>query len=260
MKKNLAFLLLLLFCFSMFFSCEKKNTSTTTTSSSSTSSSNHTSTQPLFTTSTTNDEEETWYLVEETWISSQSITYKYYYNIDYMLVKYEIFSDGILNSTVEIEYDENGYKNYEKSQSEFGFVMEVYYTNYANGRVLEQRSLINGGNESITLFEYTDTNGSYVKTHEASGSTETVTVDTHGNVTKEEDNFGTTTIYENTYNGNLLIETKATRTESTYTTITTIEYEYDAYGNLIATTTLDEDGTVSQTITYTYAKNVVFVD
>ena len=58
-----------------------------------------------------------------------------------MVVKYEIYSNGILNSTVEIEYDENGCKNYEKSQSEFGFVMEIYYTNDLNGRVLEQRSL-----------------------------------------------------------------------------------------------------------------------
>ena len=255
MKKTLSFLLFLLLCFSMFFSCEKKNTSTATTSSS-----NDTSTQPLYTTSSTNSGEETWYLAEETWSLSQSVTYKYFYNRDYMVAKYEIYSNGILNSTVVIEYDENGFKNYEKSQSEFGFVIEIYYTNDLNGRILEQRSLLNGGNESITLYEYTDTYGSYVKVNEASGSTVTVTVDTHGNVTKEEDNLGMVTTYENTYNGNLLTETKATRMESTSATITITEYEYDVFGNIIAKTTFDGNGTILQKITYTYTKDVVFVD
>ena len=67
-------------------------------------------------------------------------------------------------------------------------------------------------------------------------------------------------MYENKYEGELLIETKATMTVGTNTIVTTTKYEYDSQGNKVKETNYDSNGTMISTQTFEYSSKVTFVD
>ena len=88
----------------------------------------------------------------------------------------------------------------------------------------------------------------------------TVTNDEHGNAITRSNNRGQSSMYENKYEGELLIETKATMTVGTNTIVTTTKYEYDSQGNKVKETNYDSNGTMISTQTFEYSSKVTFVD
>ena len=203
------------------------------------------------------------YLVKQTLTeNSGTTTTEFIYNDNYQVAKHKTTAGGISDTESELGYDENGYQNYQKAISKSGLVNEIFITNDANGRQLEMRIVqtYNGKEtETIITYEYTDENGSRIETA-TSGTVTTVTNDEHGNAITRSNNRGQSAIYENKYEGELLIETKATMTMGTNTIVTTTKYEYDSQGNKIKETNYDSNGTVISTQTFEYSSKVTFVD
>lgn len=202
------------------------------------------------------------YLVKQTLTEkSGTTTTEFIYNDNYQVVKHKTTAGGISDTESELGYDENGYQNYQKAISKSGLVNEIFITNDANGRKLEMRIVqtYNGKEtETIITYEYTDENGSRIETA-TSGTVTTVTNDEHGNAITRSNNRGQSSTYENKYEGELLIETKATMTMGTNTIVTTTKYEYDNQGNKIKETNYDSNGTVISTQTFEYSSKVEFV-
>lgn len=203
------------------------------------------------------------YLVRQTMTDkSGTITVEFLYNRDYRVVKHKTVSGGISDTDSDLRYDENGYQNYQKNVSKSGLVSEVFITNDASGRMTERRivSKYNGKEtETVTSYEYTDENGSYIEAS-SSGTTTTVTNDARGNVIARSNNRGQSFTYENKYSGELLVETVTTMTVGTKTTVTTTRYEYDGQGNKIKETSYDPDGNVTSTQAFEYSAEVTFAD
>ena len=188
-------------------------------------------------------------------------TVEFLYNQDYQVVKHKTTAGGISDTESDIGYDENGFQNYQKNVSKSGLVSEIFFTNDANGRNLEMRTVqtYNGTEtEIIITYEYTDEYGSYIQTS-TSGVTTTVTKDEHGNDIARSNNRGQSSTHENKYSGELLVETITTMTVGTKTTVTTMKYEYDGQGNKIKETSYDTDNNVTYTQTYEYSSKVEFV-
>ena len=202
------------------------------------------------------------YLVKQTLTEkSGTTTTEFIYNDNYQVVKHKTTAGGISDTESELGYDKNGYQNYQKAISKSGLVNEIFITNDANGRQLEMRIVqtYNGKEtETIITYEYTDENGSRIETA-TSGTVTTVTNDEHGNAITRSNNRGQSSTYENKYEGELLIETKATMTMGTNTIVTTTKYEYDSQGNKIKETNYDSNGTVISTQTFEYSSKVEFV-
>ena len=202
------------------------------------------------------------YLVKQTLTEkSGTTTTEFIYNDNYQVVKHKTTAGGISDTESELGYDENGYQNYQKAISKSGLVNEIFITNDANGRKLEMRIVqtYNGKEtETIITYEYTDENGSRIETA-TSGTVTTVTNDEHGNAITRSNNRGQSSTYENKYEGELLIETKATMTMGTNTIVTTTKYEYDSQGNKIKETNYDSNGTVISTQSFEYSSKVEFV-
>ena len=203
------------------------------------------------------------YLVKQTLTEkSGTTTTEFIYNDNYQVVKHKTTAGGISDTESELGYDENGYQNYQKAISKSGLVNEIFITNDANGRQLEMRIVqtYNGKEtETIITYEYTDENGSRIETA-TSGTVTTVTNDEHGNAITRSNNRGQSSTYENKYEGELLIETKATMTMGTNTIVTTTKYEYDSQGNKVKETNYDSSGTVISTQTFEYSSKVTFID
>ena len=203
------------------------------------------------------------YLVKQTLTEkSGTTTTEFIYNDNYQVVKHKTTAGGISDTESELGYDENGYQNYQKAISKSGLVNEIFITNDANGRQLEMRIVqtYNGKEtETIITYEYTDENGSRIETA-TSGTVTTVTNDEHGNAITRSNNKGQSSMYENKYEGELLIETKSTMTVGTNTIVTTTKYEYDSQGNKIKETNYDSNGTVISTQTFEYSSKVKFAD
>lgn len=203
------------------------------------------------------------YLVKQTLTEkSGTTTTEFIYNDNYQVVKHKTTAGGISDTESELGYDENGYQNYQKAISKSGLVNEIFITNDANGRQLEMRIVqtYNGKEtETIITYEYTDENGSRIETA-TSGTVTTVTNDEHGNAITRSNNRGQSSTYENKYEGELLIETKATMTMGTNTIVTTTKYEYDSQGNKVKETNYDSNGTVISTQTFEYSSKVTFID
>ena len=203
------------------------------------------------------------YLVKQTLTEkSGTTTTEFIYNDNYQVVKHKTTAGGISDTDSELGYDENGYQNYQKAISKSGLVNEIFITNDANGRQLEMRIVqtYNGKEtETIITYEYTDENGSRIETA-TSGTVTTVTNDEHGNAITRSNNRGQSSTYENKYEGELLIETKATMTMGTNTIVTTTKYEYDSQGNKVKETNYDSNGTVISTQTFEYSSKVTFID
>ena len=203
------------------------------------------------------------YLVKNTLTEkSGTTTTEFIYNGNYQVVKHKTTAGGISDTESELGYDENGYQNYQKAISKSGLVNEIFITNDANGRQLEMRIVqtYNGKEtETIITYEYTDENGSRIETA-TSGTVTTVTNDEHGNAITRSNNRGQSSTYENKYEGELLIETKATMTMGTNTIVTTTKYEYDSQGNKVKETNYDSNGTVISTQTFEYSSKVTFID
>ena len=203
------------------------------------------------------------YLVKQTLMEkSGTTTTEFIYNGNYQVAKHKTTAGGISDTESELGYDENGYQNYQKAISKSGLVNEIFIINDANGRQLEMRIVqtYNGKEtETIITYEYTDENGSRTETA-TSGTVTTVTNDEHGNTIARSNNRGQSSTYENKYEGELLIETKATMTMGTNTIVTTTKYEYDSQGNKVKETNYDSNGTVISTQTFEYSSKVTFVD
>ena len=203
------------------------------------------------------------YLVKQTLTeNSGTTTTEFIYNDNYQVAKHKTTAGGISDTESELGYDENGYQNYQKAISKSGLVNEIFIINDANGRQLEMRIVqtYNGKEtETIITYEYTDENGSRIETA-TSGTVTTVTNDEHGNAIARSNNRGQSAMYENKYEGELLIETKATMTVGTNTIVTTTKYEYDSQGNKVKETNYDSNGTVISTQTFEYSSKVTFVD
>ena len=203
------------------------------------------------------------YLVKQTLTEkSGTTTTEFIYNGNYQVAKHKTTAGGISDTESELGYDENGYQNYQKVISKSGLVNEIFIINDANGRQLEMRIVqtYNGKEtETIITYEYTDGNGSRIETA-TSGTVTTVTNDEHGNAIARSNNRGQSSTYENKYEGELLIETKATMTMGTNTIVTTTKYEYDSQGNKVKETNYDSNGTVISTQTFEYSSKVTFVD
>lgn len=203
-----------------------------------------------------------WRLTKQTTVQANGNTTvsTFSYNDGGQMIAYEISANGILNSQVEVGYDEGGYKNYEKSTSTSGFVTEVFFTNDASGKILEQRTVTAfGGNtvmESVATFEYTDDYGSFVQTFTSGaskGETITVTKDAHGNETAHVTSNSASIQYENKYDGDVLVEQISKQSTPSGLVVTKILYEYDENGNNVKATTYDEFDAVVLTRTYEYA-------
>lgn len=203
------------------------------------------------------------YLVKQTMTDKTgTTTVEFLYNQDYQVVKHKTTAGGISDTESNIGYDENGFQNYQKNVSKSGLVSEIFFTNDANGRNLEMRTVqtYNGTEtEIIITYEYTDEYGSYIQTS-TSGVTTTVTKDEHGNDIARSNNRGQSSTHENKYSGELLVETITTMTVGTKTTVTTMKYEYDGQGNKIKETSYDTDGNVTYTQTFEYASKVTFAN
>ena len=203
------------------------------------------------------------YLVKQTLTEkSGTTTTEFIYNGNYQVVKHKTTAGGISDTESDLGYDENGYQNYQKAISKSGLVNEIFITNDANGRQLEMRIVqtYNGKEtETIITYEYTDENGSRIETA-TSGTVTTVTNDEHGNAIARSNNRGQSSMYENKYEGKLLIETKATMTVGTNTIVTTTKYEYDSQGNKVKETNYDSNGTVIATQTDEYSSNLTFAN
>lgn len=203
------------------------------------------------------------YLVKNTLTEkSGTTTTEFLYNKDYQIVKQKTTAGGISNTESDLGYDENGYQNYQKNVSKSGLFSELFLTNDVNGRWLEMKFVktYNGKEtETITIYEYTDENGSCIETS-TSGTVTTVTKDEHGNAIARSNNRGQSTTYENKYEGDLLIETKNTMTVGTNTIVTITKYEYDSQGNKVKETNYDSNGNVISTQAYEYSSKVTFVD
>lgn len=209
-----------------------------------------------------------WLLKKQTMVQANGdITVSTFsYNDGGQMIAYETRANGTLNSQTEIGYDERGYKNYEKSTSTSGFVMEVFLTNDASGRVLTQRTVTSyQGNplaESGAAFEYTDEYGSFVQTvtsGSAKGNTVTVTKDAHGNELSHVTSNGDSIQYENKYDGDVLVEQISKRSSPSGLVVTKISYEYDENGNNVKTTTYDDLGVLILTHKYEYFSQKVQV-
>ena len=203
------------------------------------------------------------YLIKQTLTEkSGTTTTEFIYNDNYQVAKHKTTAGGISDTESELGYDENGYQNYQKAISKSGLVNEIFIINDANGQQLEMRIVqtYNGKEtETIITYEYTDENGSRIETA-TSGTVTTVTNDEHGNAIARSNNRGQSSMYENKYEGELLIETKATMTVGTNTIVTTTKYEYDSQGNKVKETNYDSNGTVISTQTFEYSSKVTFVD
>ncbi len=199
-------------------------------------------------------------LVRQTMIEKNGATTvtNYEYNKKGQMVRYEILSGSNVDTVKEVKYDRNGYKNYEKGTSGTGFITEVYWTNDKQGRPISQRIVTNyKGNktESISQFEYTDEYGSYVQTMTSGasvGNTVTVVKDEHGNEITHVELLGVSMRYENTYDGDVLVERISTQTTPGGLTVTKTKYEYGENGDLIKETSYDSEGKVTLTQTYEY--------
>ena len=193
---------------------------------------------------------------------SGMITCEYYYDENYMVRERRTSTGDISDTIEEIEYDENGYQNYQKATSKSGLVQEIYMTNDNEGRILEERfvTTYNGSvTENYLTYEYIDENDSYIRTSHSSDIILTVTNDKYGNVTKQEYNIGQSVTYENKYEDNLLIEVTVTRTTSSLISTSVIKYEYDNLGNKTKEITYDQYGNISITQEYIYSSQVEFV-
>ena len=199
-------------------------------------------------------------LVKQTMIEKNGTTTvtNYEYNKKGQMIRYEILSGSNIDTVKEVKYDRNGYKNYEKGTSGTGFITEIYWTNDKQGRPVSQRVVTDyKGNktESVSQFEYTDEYGSYVQTMTsgaATGNTVTVVKDEHGNEITHAELLGISMRYENTYDGDVLVERTSTQTTPGGLTVTKTKYEYDENGNLIKETSYDSEGRVTLTQTYEY--------
>ena len=202
------------------------------------------------------------YLVKQTMTDKTgTTTVEFLYNQDYQVVKHKTTAGGISDTESDIGYDKNGFQNYQKNVSKSGLVSEIFFTNDANGRNIEMRTVqtYNGTEtEIIITYEYTDEYGSYIQTS-TSGVTTTVTKDEHGNDIARSNNRGQSSTHENKYSGELLVETITTMTVGTKTTVTTMKYEYDGQGNKIKETSYDTDNNVTYTQTYEDSSKVEFV-
>ena len=217
----------------------------------------------LFCTACNNTEEPNdptlWQLTKQTTLQNDNVTVTIFtYNELGQQVSYEIRANGVVNSTNELAYDNNGYKNYEKSTNVSGLITEIFYTNDSEGKITSQRTVITfqeNSFESVSEFEYTDDYGSYVQTFvsgSSKGNTITVTKDEHGNELAHITSNSTSIRYENKYNGTILVERIASRSTSSGTVVTKIVYEYDENGNNVKTTSYDELGTIFLTQLYEY--------
>ena len=200
-----------------------------------------------------------WYLTKQTTLQSGNTTVTTFtYNELGQQVSYEISENGVVNSINELAYDDNGYKNYEKSTNVSGLITEIFYTNNNEGKITSQRTVITfreNSFESVSEFEYTDDCGSYVQTYvsgASKGNTITVTKDEHGNELTHVTSNSASIHYENKYNGIILVERIATQSTSSGTVVTKIVYEYDENGNNTKTTSYDELGNISLTQLYEY--------
>ena len=218
----------------------------------------------LFCTACNNTEEPNdptlWQLAKQTTLQNDNVTVTTFtYNELGQQVSYEVRANGVVNSINELAYDDNGYKNYEKSTNVSGLITEIFYTNNNEGKITSQRTVITfqeNSFESVSEFEYTDDCGSYVQTFvsgASKGNTITVTKDEHGNELTHVTSNSASIHYENKYNGIILVERIATQSTSSGTVVTKIVYEYDENGNNTKTTSYDELGNVSLTKLYEYA-------
>lgn len=209
-----------------------------------------------------NEETGKLYLVKQTMTDTTgTTTTEFLYNKDYRVVKQKTTSGGISDTDSDLEYDENGYLNYQKNVSKSGLVSEFFVANDANGRMIEIRtvSTYNGKETEITLTrEYTDDYGSYTETS-TSGVVTTVTNDEHGNEISRANNKGQSITHENKYNGDVLIERSTSMTVGTKTTVTTTKYEYDSQGNKTKETSYNPDGYITYTQSFEYSDKVEFV-
>ena len=205
------------------------------------------------------DAPTSWRLAKQTMVQNGNTTVTTFaYNDSGRQISYETSANGVINSTVELGYDANGYKNYEKSTAASGVITEFFLTNDDQGRIVSQRTVTTfkgNSSESVSEFEYTDEHGSFVQTFvsgASKGNTVTVTKDEHGNELTHITSNGTSMRYENKYEGTLLVEKITTRSTSLGTAVTKTVYEYDDNGNNVKTTSYDELGNVSLTYLYEY--------
>lgn len=94
-----------------------------------------------------------------------SISFFDEYDNEYVIVRMETTSGEASSTVSELGYDENGYQNYQKIVAQSGMVQEFFLINDELGRVVEQRELVtckNTANETVSKYEYTDSNGSFV--------------------------------------------------------------------------------------------------
>lgn len=201
-----------------------------------------------------------WLLTKSTMVENGNTTVATYtYDGDGKLSSYEIRVNDVLNTQNEVEYDENGYKSYEKATLASGLVVEMFFTNDTRGRVTEQRTVsshVGSIYESVSRFEYTDTYGSYVQTvvsGPGKGNTVTVTKDEKGNELTHAESAGLFIRYENTYDGEVLTERTGVYTRSGGSCTVRTVYEYDEHGNNVCTTSYDADGKVTLAQTYEYS-------
>ncbi len=183
----------------------------------------------------------------------------YYYDDNYTMVKSETIVNGAVESFTEYTYDENGLLIYQKHISSESSFAEDYFTYNEDGKILSRRAINTHNNivmDSLTTYEYTDKNGSYIRTGEYSQST--VTCDEKGNKIKEVSSNGYEVVWENKYDGNLLIEVRTTNKLLLETTVG--KYEYDKYGNITKLTSYDKIGNISGTIEWVYSDELNYVE
>lgn len=207
------------------------------------------------------------YLVEQIFTNkNETIKTTYFYDNEYMVVRMETASGEESDTVSELGYDANGYQNYQKTVAQSGMVQEVFRTNDDLGRVVEQRELVtykNTANETISKYEYTDSNGSFVQTYvEGSNKGRTVTVlcDEKGNEISRKDSLGQSAIYNNEYDGVYLIKRESIVKFGSSSITTLTKYQYDEKGNLIKESNYDDNGNLISTQEYVYSSKISLVD
>ncbi len=172
----------------------------------------------------------------------------YYYDESYRVVKEIKYitpkkTENPSSVTVtEITYGENGYENYRKviRSYEQDFISETYTVSDERGRTVTKRTVdtYNGkvSSDITESFVYTDAYGSFISTTDKFEITQAY--DEKGNIvsitTKSgASGFTSAITYENTYDGDLLVEVK--ENNPLLGQIMISRHTYDAGGNLTKT-------------------------
>lgn len=180
---------------------------------------------------------------------------------EYVIASSRTFSDGVLVSKSEMNYDAQGRRISELvTMLSVKGSRDISYEYDTAGRISIQTMVVtdaDGGKTTQTVtYEYTDGNGSYIKKTSLGGgdeATEVYTYDERGGLISYTDSAGVVTERENRYNIYGTIDASELTTGDTTTKIT---YSYDAeYKNLIGETLWSESGMQVSTTVYEYSEN-----